>query len=182
MHCDQAKRVLDCLINTVDHKISYDKNEGFNGFADASLETCKRTGKSTTGYILMHAGGPVIWRSFKQTSVATSTGEAEHMALSPLCKECICAAQLGRELGFEQVKQPMIVFDDSEPAIAIAMGAGLTNRSRSIRLAYHNVKDCVVDKTINLQKISGKQNPADILTKPLSKHGTGICCNIFFRK
>ena len=47
------------LVNTVDHAIVFDKNDEFKGFADASLESCKKTDKSTTGYVLSHAGGPM---------------------------------------------------------------------------------------------------------------------------
>lgn len=129
----------------------------------------------------MYAGGPVLWRSFKQTVLANSTGEAEYMALSTLCKEVIFATQISKEMHFE-VKQPVLTFDDSEPAIAIAMGTGLTKRSRSIRISYHNVRDCVGNKLINLKKVSGKLNPADIFTKALCKQANGRYCNMFFRK
>ena len=38
--------------------------------------------RSTSGYVFMIAGGPVSWRSKKQSSVALSTAEAEYMALA----------------------------------------------------------------------------------------------------
>ena len=181
VHYDQLLRVLQFLVDTVDHVIVFDKNDGFKGFADASLESCKKTGKSTTGYVLFYAGGPVLWRSFLQTVVADSTGEAEYMALSPLCKEVIFASQLCAEVEFP-AKIPVLVFDDSEPAIAIAMGTGLTKRSRSIRLSFHNVRDCVATNTVTIEKVSGKTNPADILTKALSTEATRRYCKMFFRK
>jgi hypothetical protein len=162
--------------------LNYNKDVGFSGYADASFASCKRDGKSVTGYVLFFAGAPVMWRSFKQSVVATSTGVAEYMALSPLCKEVIYATQLCSELGYKDVPTPVVVFDDSEPAIAIAMGRGLSNKSRSIRLSYHNVRDAVITQVIDLHKVSGKTNPADILTKPLSKNGTSKCASLFFSK
>ena len=179
VHYDQLLRVLQFLVNTVDYVIVFDKNDEFKGFADASLESCKKTGKSTTGYVLFYAGGPVLWRSFLQTVVASSTGEAEHMALSPLCKEVIFASQLCAEVELP-AKVPVLIFDDSEPAIA--MGTGLTKRSRSIRLSFHNVRDCVATNTVTIEKVSGKTNPADILTKSLSADATRRYCRMFFRK
>ena len=181
MHYDQLLRVLQFLVNTVDYVIVFDKNDEFKGFADASLESCKKTGKSTTGYVLFYAGGPVLWRSFLQTVVASSTGEAEYMALSPLCKEVVFASQLCAEVELP-AKVPVLIFDDSEPAIAIAMGTGLTKRSRSIRLSFHNVRDCVATNTVTIEKVSGKTNPADILTKSLSADATRRYCGMFFRK
>ncbi|MEM1007427.1 MAG: reverse transcriptase domain-containing protein, partial [Myxococcota bacterium] len=181
VHYEQALRVLQFLVNTVDFVITYDRDEDFVGFADASFGNCRKTGKSTTGYVLFYAGGPVLWRSFLQTVVALSTGEAEYMALSPLCKEVIFATQLCTEIDFK-AKTPVLLFDDSEPAIAIAMGTGLTKRSRSIRLSFHNVRDCVATNVLTVQKVSGKTNPADILTKPLSSQANGRYCNMFFRR
>ena len=182
IHWDQAIRCLHYLINTIDCKLNYNKDSDFSGYADASFAICKRDGKSVTGYVLSYAGAPVIWRSFKQSVVATSTGVAEYMALSPLCKEVVYATQLCEELGFKKVPKPVIIFDDSEPAIAIAMGRTLSNKSRSIRLSYHNVRDAVVNNLIDLRKVSGKTNPADILTKPLSKNGTSKYASIFFKQ
>ena len=181
VHHDQALRVLQFLINTSDRVICCDANEGFVGFADASLETCKRTGRSYTGYVLTLAGAPVLWRAFMQNVCATSTGEAEYMALSALCKEVVFATQLSTELGFE-VNSPVVTFDDSEPAIAIAMGTGLTKRSRSFRLSFHNVRDCVSDGTITLRKVSGKTNPADIFTKALSVEAHNRYCKLFYKR
>ena len=181
VHHDQALRVLQYLINTSDRVICYDANEGFVGFADASLETCKRTGRSYTGYVLVLSGAPVLWRAFMQTVCATSTGEAECMALSALCKEVVFATQLCTELTLE-VTTPVVTFDDSEPAIAIAMGTGLTKRSRSFRLSYHNVRDCVGDGIIKLKKVSGKTNPADIFTKALSIEAHNRYCNLFYKR
>ena len=181
VHYDQLLRILQFLVNTADLVICYDQDQGFVGFADASYETCKKSGKSFTGYVLLYAGAPVLWRSFLQTVVATSTGEAEYMALSPLCKEVIFATQLCTEVGFD-TDMPVLTFDDSEPAIAIAMGTGLTKRSRSIRLSFHNVRDCVATGVIKLLKKSGKTNPADILTKGLGKEAHNRYCNVFFRR
>ena len=181
VHFEQALRVLQYLKNTIDRSIHYDRDDGFTGFADASFELCKQSGKSFTGYVLFYAGAPVLWRSFKQTVVAGSTGEAEYMALSPLCKEVVFATQLCGELKLNE-SVPTLIFDDSEPAIAIAMGTGLTKRSRSVRLSYHNVRDCVGSGLIHLRKVSGKTNPADVLTKPLSAQAHGMYCNLFFRR
>ena len=43
--------------------------------------------KSILGYVYMFAGGPISWISRKQKSVATSTTEAEYMALSSCAKK-----------------------------------------------------------------------------------------------
>jgi len=103
------------------------------------------------------------------------------MALSPPFKEITCVKQLLKELGHDG-DAPVAVFDDSEPAIATAMGTHLSRRSRSIRTAHHNARDCVGSGLMTLLKVSGKCNPADMLTKPSSNDGHGRCSNQFHRK
>ena len=40
------------------------------------------TARSRTGYVIIYAGCPIIWKSKLQTQIALSTTEAEFMALS----------------------------------------------------------------------------------------------------
>lgn len=42
--------------------------------------------KSTSGYFFMLGGGAISWASRKQTVVATSTCEAEYIAMRTACK------------------------------------------------------------------------------------------------
>lgn len=39
------------------------------------------SGKSTSGYVFMLAGGAIAWKSVKQTQTATSTMMAEYIAV-----------------------------------------------------------------------------------------------------
>ncbi|XP_070010026.1 secreted RxLR effector protein 161-like [Nicotiana sylvestris] len=82
-----GKRVLRYLQGTKDFKLTYKCSDSLEviGYSDSDLGGCKDTGKSTSGYIFLLAGGAVSWRSVKQTIVATSTMEAEFIA----CYEAI---------------------------------------------------------------------------------------------
>ena len=59
------------------------------GYCDANYteDPCDR--KSTSGYMFMLAGGPIAWKSKKQSSVALSTTEAEYYALGLACQEAV---------------------------------------------------------------------------------------------
>ena len=52
------------------------------GFTDSDFTGCPDTHCSTSGYIFKLANYAISWRSRKQKSVATSTPEAEYMALA----------------------------------------------------------------------------------------------------
>jgi hypothetical protein len=43
--------------------------------------------RSWTGYVILLAGCPVLWKSKLQTEIALSTMEAEYVALSQSCKD-----------------------------------------------------------------------------------------------
>ena len=64
------------------------------------------------------------------------------------------------------------VFEDCNPAIRMNENAGLTKASKTVRLAFHNVRELIRDKVITLVKVGSEKQPADILTKALSKKAT----------
>ena len=56
--------------------------------------------KSCIGNLLVLAGGPVSWKSVKQTSIALSTMEAEYMALAEVSKEVVYIKRLLFHISF----------------------------------------------------------------------------------
>ncbi|XP_070005939.1 secreted RxLR effector protein 161-like [Nicotiana tabacum] len=81
-HWKVGKRVLRYLHGTTDFKLTYKYSDSLEviGYSVSDLGGCKDTVKSTSGYILLLAGGVVPWRSVKQTILAISTMEAEFIA------------------------------------------------------------------------------------------------------
>jgi len=49
-------------------------------YSDSDFAGCMDTRKSTLGYVFLLAGGPVSWKSAKQSIVVASTMEAELVA------------------------------------------------------------------------------------------------------
>ncbi|XP_075096865.1 secreted RxLR effector protein 161-like [Nicotiana tabacum] len=79
-HWKAGKSVLRYLRGTKDFKLTYKYSDLLEviGYSDSDSGGCKDTGKSTSGYIFLLAGGAMSWRSVKQTIVATSTMESCH--------------------------------------------------------------------------------------------------------
>ncbi|GFU51038.1 retrovirus-related Pol polyprotein from transposon TNT 1-94 [Trichonephila clavipes] len=46
-------------------------------YSDSDFGGCTKTSRSTSGYVMIYAGGAISWRSQRQAIVATSTTEAE---------------------------------------------------------------------------------------------------------
>ena len=184
-HMKAARRLIAYLLNTIDYKIIYDKSQDFAGYADAERATCQKTGRSTSGYFLSFRGGPVLWGSHRQKVIAFSIAEAEYMSMATLGRFIVYATQLIKELQYDHDISVMYVplYEDCEPAIRIAEKPGFTQRSVSIRLSYHMyiIRELVRDKIVKIHKIPGHDQPADILTKSLSKAKTFKFCQHLFR-
>jgi hypothetical protein len=61
-------------------------NLGPLAYADASYADNLATRYLTGGYVVFFTGGPVFWKTKKQTFVALSTTEAEFCNLTPVAK------------------------------------------------------------------------------------------------
>ena len=85
----KVNRALRCLKGTVSIGITYSEHaedgDKFTVYADSDHVGDQDKGYSTTGSVLYVAGGPVEWRSTKQTVVAISTVEAEYVAMPKAC-------------------------------------------------------------------------------------------------
>ena len=88
-HWTAAKRILRYLKGTKELKLTYQKSEDpeFLGYSDSDYANDRDTRKSITGYVFTKAGGAVSWASKKQITVASSTTEAEYMALAAAAQE-----------------------------------------------------------------------------------------------
>jgi len=96
-----AKHVLRYLQQTRDFGITYnDTNESLKAFVDADWTGNVNDRRSHSGNVLILAGGPVMWFSKRQKSVALSTIEAEYMSLSDVTREVVYVRKLIEEIGF----------------------------------------------------------------------------------
>ena len=85
----KLKRVLRYLKGTVSIRITYsedaDDGDKLTAYVGSDHAGDQDKGYSTTGIVIYLAGGPVNWRSTKQTVVTISTVEAEYDAMFKAC-------------------------------------------------------------------------------------------------
>lgn len=82
---NEGKRVLKYLKATISLKMKLGRRDdaaNLIGYADANFAENRVDRKSNSGFIFKLFGGTISWRCKKQTCVATSTTEAEYVALS----------------------------------------------------------------------------------------------------
>jgi hypothetical protein len=137
-------------------------------YSDADWAGDKKTRKSTTGGVIILAGGPVSWISTRQRSIALSTQEAELMSMTEICKDVIYLNQLDQSCGMRRA--PPKICNDNMGAELHAAGEASSNRRgvRHIDIRYKFMEELTKEKKIVIQHVDGKENLADLMTKPLS--------------
>ncbi|MBW0476445.1 hypothetical protein O181_016160 [Austropuccinia psidii MF-1] len=88
--------------------------------------------RSTQGYIVLHGKNTISWQSKGQTTVASSTAQAEYMALSFAARECIWITSL-----FQPVLNEMILAMMSDNKAAV----GISNSSMNKKQTRHLVQE-----------------------------------------
>ncbi|XRB16053.1 retrovirus-related Pol polyprotein [Pseudoscourfieldia marina] len=164
------KHVLRYLSGTINRGIKYNTNSNIPlkliGYCDASWGDNHENRRSTSGYIFFLNGGPISWASYLQTTVALSTVESEVMALTEAIKEAIYIRRLLESLGAAQ-EGPTIIYTDSTGAEALVDHPTSHRRTKHIEIRREFIKFHIGHETVKIERVSTKDQLADILTKPL---------------
>jgi len=107
----------------------------------------------------------ICWRSRKQNSVATSTVEAEYLALSFAAKQQLWLQSALNELGLSII--PSALSTDNEGTVDLVHNPRISDRSKHIDIAYHHVRDLVETGKLIVLHVPSTDNLADICTKAL---------------
>ena len=133
----------------------------------------KDSGKSTTGYVFTVGGTAISWMSRLQKSVALSTTEAEYMAIAEAAKELVWLKNFMAELGIQQ--GDCVLHCDNQSAVHLAKNPVFHSRTKHIQMRYHFIRELINDGTLDLRKILGTKNPADMLTKVVTTDKLRLC-------
>ncbi|KAK3027346.1 hypothetical protein RJ639_041587 [Escallonia herrerae] len=107
---------------------------------------------------------------------ALSTIDAEYVATIEASKEIIWLQRLLTELGYGQVDCKL--WTDSQSAIHLAKNSAFHSRTKHIQLRYHFLRSLLEDGQLNLEKIEGNKNPADMLTKVVDSQKLSLCSTL----
>ena len=90
-HWNGVKHVLRYLRGTTDMRLFYSKcsNSQLVGYADAGFLSDPHKGRFQTGYLFTCRNTAILWRSVKQTLVATSSNHSEIITIHEASRECI---------------------------------------------------------------------------------------------
>jgi hypothetical protein len=125
--------------------------------------------KSISGFIIECGNGPLTWSSKQQIVVALSSCEAEYIACSHCACQVLWLRSLFHELGYAQ-NFPTPLYCDNQGTVACTHDPQSHSRMKHIDIRAHFIRDCINRRLIDVHHITGIENPADLLTKPLHQN------------
>lgn len=167
-HWQAAKRVLRYLAGTTNTGIVYKRGSGkARAYGDADYAADVDTRRSRSGSLIIMNGGALLWSSKLQTTVATSTCEAECGAAAAAVKGALWVRMLLGELHGAVVN--MRVYCDNTAALVMMTQptAGVSGK-KHVEVAYQFVRNRVMRGDIELVFVGTEQQLADMFTKPLT--------------
>jgi hypothetical protein len=150
------------------------ENKALMGYVDADWAGCGETRRSMTGWVFMWNNSPIVWSSPRQATVATSTVEAEYIAVSEAAREAMWLRGLLGELGCDQ--PPTRLLCDNQGSISLPKKPSTHQRTKHIDIKHHLIRELVAKGIIKLEYVETGCQAADILTKSLS--GTRHASNV----
>jgi hypothetical protein len=146
----------------------------FGGLYNREPHESKDAVRSRTGFIVLLAGCPLVWKSQLQSQIALSTLEAEYTALSQSLKTLIPLKRLMVEIvgviGLPEGVKATIsarVFEDNQSCYYLATNQHITSRTKYFLVKWHWFWDH--SHQFTLYKVSSQEQLADYLTKGLPK-------------
>lgn len=148
--------------------IFFDGNKRLTAYSDSDYGGDLMTRHSTSGVLLMR-GGPVVWLTQKQQTVAKSTAEAEYRAAISAIDEICWIRRLASELNQLDAGKPTTLYIDNQSAIHMLQNTHegkITKGKKHIEISRKFIQQHI-GSTIELQHIKSADQLADIMTKPL---------------
>jgi hypothetical protein len=171
-HMDAVDRIFAYLKNDPGRGIVYSGKHGLQlqGFVDSDFAGCEDSRRSTTGWVFTLAGGPVSWSAQRQKTVATSTMDAEYIAGAEAAKEAVWIRNFINDLRIPRVHIDTVpLYIDNNSALKLTRNPEFHSRSKHIDVKHHFIREKVDEGIINTQRVSTKDNLADVFTKALPR-------------
>ena len=134
-------------------------------FVDTDFAGCQATRRSTSGGVAMIGQCLIKHWSKTQTTISLSSGEAELHGITYGAAQALGMQSLLKDLGWSM---KIRVHSDATAAVGICRRKGL-GKVRHLDTEDLWIQDKVRGKKLELVKILGTENPADVLTKYVSR-------------
>jgi hypothetical protein len=165
-HIAAARRILRYLAGTRTLGLTYTKDAGDPCLAS----TGGKDRRSVSGWAVMLNGAMVTWSSKRQPVTAISSTESEFYAVSQCALDCVYLRRMLEMMGYKQ-SRPTWIAQDNAACIYLVKGAGMYNRAKHIDTRIYRIRELSSGDSpeVEVYKIAGEFQPADIFTKGLPR-------------
>ena len=169
-HLQAIHSILRYLRHTPNHGLFYARGDTgtLSGFTDADWGGASDNRRSVTGYLFKFGQSPITWTSKSQTSVSLSSTESEYRALMEGTREAIWLKRLLCEPNLIP-PQSIPIYCDNLGSVKLSHNPTFHSRSKHFDIHLHFTREKVQEGEIEVLHIPTDQQPADILTKTLSR-------------
>ncbi|GKC35898.1 retrovirus-related pol polyprotein from transposon TNT 1-94 [Tanacetum coccineum] len=168
-HLEAVKRIFRYIMGTIHLGLWYSKGTGIETIVYADFDHAGDyvDRKSTSGVCTFMGCCLTSWFAKKQTDLAIFMTEAEYVSTRKACQQAL------------QMKQALIDYNirlddvqimcDNKGAIDLSRNPVQHSRTKHIEIRHHFLRDNVQKGNISIEKVTSKDNIADILAKPLKR-------------
>jgi hypothetical protein len=147
------------------YKYQWQKDSAISVYVDTDFAGCIKTRKSTSGGCAFRGAHMVKHWSSTQRVVTLSSAEAELTGIVKGSTEGLGLRSLAEDFGWTT---SLKIFTDSSAAMGICRRTGF-GKVRHLATGQLWIQDRIRSKDIELYKVAGNDNPADMLTKHLAR-------------
>ena len=137
-------------------------------YVDSDWAGCVQTRKSTSGIAVYFCGALITTQSKTQQTVALSSGEAELYAIGLGTSESLFVKSILLETEIVP-KVNIRIHTDSTAGKSMSTRFGTSKKTRHVQLRFLYVQELVLQGILQVKKVLGTSNPADVMTKYVSK-------------
>ena len=160
----KLKRVVRYLVGLPRLVYRYrwqEQPQKFDVFTDSDFAGCKTSRRSTSGGVIMHGSHCIKHWATTQSTLSLSSGESELHGIAKGIQNGIGFQSMAKDMA---IHRGVRVHSDATAAIGIARRRGL-GKLRHLDVEDLWIQHKVRSKAVELVKVDGKINPADIFTK-----------------
>jgi len=150
------------------HDTSHIPSRALLGYVDSDWASDMRHRRSVSGIGFKLAGGVVACKTCVQSTVSTSSSEAEFQAASDAGKMALCIRSMLDELGVPQ-EHAACIFEDNKACVYMANASRPTKNTRHMEIRHFSSQEWVERDLVALEHVPTALNESDSLTKALSR-------------
>ena len=176
-----AVKILNFLIKTSKEGILFKRKETvvnperalpvvLNAYSDSDFANCTVSRRSISAYVVYLNDSPISWTAKMEKTICLDVSCAEYFAATRAAKELMWLKNLLISIGYKDLKDtPPFLYIDNTSTIQTAMNDQILPGSKHLQVRFLWLKQNVQESNVRLQWVPTKDNPADILTKNVTR-------------